>query len=62
MLAFTEIRTNVALLSRTKAGLHKSASECEKFGVKTIVVPVDVTNEEKVGKEFKIVFTVPDES
>lgn len=62
MLAFSEARANVALLSRTKAELHKSASECEKFGVKTIVVLADVTNEEQVDKEVKMVSTDPDKS
>ena len=35
-------------MSRTKAELEKTAAECEKFGVKTVVLPADMTNEEEV--------------
>lgn len=38
----------MALLSRTKSELEKTAEECKQFGVKTIVLPVDMTNEEQV--------------
>jgi len=35
-------------LSRTKAELEKTAAACEKFGVKTVVLPADMTDEEQV--------------
>jgi short-subunit dehydrogenase len=35
-------------LSRTKTELEETAAECEKFGVKTVVLPADMTDEEQV--------------
>jgi short-subunit dehydrogenase len=49
-IAFAETGADVALLSRTKSELDKTAAECEKFGVKTLVVPADMTNEEEVNE------------
>jgi short-subunit dehydrogenase len=40
-------------LSRTKSELEETAAECKKFGVKTIVLPVDMTNEEQVNEAVK---------
>jgi 3-oxoacyl-[acyl-carrier protein] reductase len=47
-IAFAQTGAHIALLSRTKAELEKAAAECEKFGVKTVVLPADMTNEEEV--------------
>ena len=35
-------------MSRTKTELETTAAECEKFGVKTVVLPADMTDEEQV--------------
>jgi short-subunit dehydrogenase len=37
-------------LSRTREELEKTAAECEKFGVKAVVVPADMTDEEQVNE------------
>jgi short-subunit dehydrogenase len=52
-LAFAQTGADVALLSRTKSELDATAAECEKFGVKTLVVPADMTNEEQVNDAVK---------
>lgn len=52
-LSFAESGADVALLSRTKSELEQVATQCEKFGVKTIIVTADATNEEQVIKAVK---------
>jgi len=58
-IAFAQTGAHVALLSRTKAQLDEVEVECKKFGVKTLVLPVDMTNEEQVKEAVKSVPTPP---
>ena len=54
-IAFAQTGARVALLSRTKAQLDEVEAECKKFGVNTLVLPVDMTNEEQVKEAVKSV-------
>ena len=58
-IAFAQTGAHVALLSRTKAQLDETEAECKRFGVKTLVLPVDMTNEEQVKEAVKSVPTHP---
>jgi NAD(P)-dependent dehydrogenase (short-subunit alcohol dehydrogenase family) len=55
-LAFAERGAHVALLSRTRAELEQTAAECDKFGIKTLVVPADMTDEDQVNEAVKKVW------
>ncbi|MBB5322943.1 NAD(P)-dependent dehydrogenase (short-subunit alcohol dehydrogenase family) [Anoxybacillus tepidamans] len=43
-IGFAEAGADVAILSRTKEDLERTAFEIEKFGKKAYVIPADVTN------------------
>lgn len=45
----------MALLSRTKPQLEEAEAECKKYGVKTLVVPADMTDEDQVKQAVKTV-------
>lgn len=46
--AYAESGANVVLMARRKEKLEEMAAELKTFGVKTLVIPCDVTDEEKI--------------